>query len=269
MQYPKKPIELADDLKSFVHVLQICALRFHHHDLATSYRLTDSQNISSRELAKKNQESNDSLAHFVDSVFYEEKEVGNYVIGGRQKLKQIAQGIPGFSLLDGKNGPTPLARLLIDLFALLREHYAALDVASLEHYKVSTQPVSLSPETTTVMLTAPNVDSFLQDESHNPSLRRQKPRPTRNTSTVHTTAGLANWPGPEPPLRVLDNHDAMSEAIWDVWQSPDGSAKVPMECLYDKTLDQLYGLMQYVAVRPSNPSTSGAIKLLRGEKPLC
>lgn len=239
--YPKKPIEVADDLESFAHVLAYAALRFHEHNRSKARFPDPTTKLSKNDLRKLN-ESNRNLANYIQQFFYDEDDCGGYAIGGERKLAAIARGKPGFRLLSGPNGEVPLAQLLEDLYDLLRQHYAALDVTQLQQYDVQIQQSQRSrniPERVASAVPYANL------------LPRTGPLPRRRSERQQAVPKLATWPGDSPPIRVLDNHNAMHNVLWSFWWDANEMAS---ECAGDKTLDQLYGIVQIIERRPINAS---------------
>lgn len=114
------------------------ALRFHRHELSENYA-KDSCPISRREM----NQANTTLAKHVNNFFWESDECQDgYWAGGKNKLLYITNGdatwLLPVALKPGPDGnPTPLATLIEDLYALLREHYRAINYKDLEHLKVA------------------------------------------------------------------------------------------------------------------------------------
>ena len=134
LQYPKKPIELADDLESFVYVILYMALRWHRHKMSPPSSV---EGLPEEELIKING-SNNLLAVRVYNLFCEswDREDG-YEGGGDYKRIHIEIGkVP----VERENGPdgqrTPLALLLDRLYKLLHIHYLSLDREALQKFSV-------------------------------------------------------------------------------------------------------------------------------------
>lgn len=136
LRYPKKPSELADDLESFVYVIVYMALRWHRHDKSSV--IPDGE--TPVELSTVNSK-NTRLAETVHSLFTESFPCADgYWGGGERKIQIIKSGDLPLTLdpLETPEGPvdTPLATLIKKLYALLYEHYYALDYSKLESYAV-------------------------------------------------------------------------------------------------------------------------------------
>lgn len=89
--------------------------------------------------------ANEGLAHFESYFFWEQEECADgYMSGGRLKYTFIkAVDLPApIQFNSGPDGrSTPLAILLEKLYALLREHYSAINEADLARFKVEKKPV--------------------------------------------------------------------------------------------------------------------------------
>lgn len=254
LKYPKKPIELADDLESFAHVLTYTALRFHEHNLAKAY-YPNADEATRAQLAKLNTEGNKNLAKFVQPFFYEETEEEGFVVGGTQKLASIAFGFPGFTLLKGRDDQeVPLARLLNDLYALLHQHYAALDTGRLEQYRVRTRASRQESQPKVLRTAKTDFSAYFRSRAR---LASSAANPSRNSEAA---IPLVRWLESTPPKPVLNSHAAMEDAFVRVWTGPGGPEAVMADCAGDKTLDQLYGLVQIVERRPVNASGTSLSK---------
>ncbi|KAI0077489.1 hypothetical protein K474DRAFT_1621041, partial [Panus rudis PR-1116 ss-1] len=117
LAYPGKPWELADDLESFVHLLNLFAVRFHPHRIAPS-----------------------SLPAFL----YDRYQTCHYdpttkaFWGCSQKIQDVETGSCGFKLqLNPQTGrPTNLARLIGKLMMLCKDNWNSLDHQALEKHAV-------------------------------------------------------------------------------------------------------------------------------------
>lgn len=199
LQYPMKPTELSDDLEGFVHVLIDHVLRFHYHDMT----IIPPGNHAPEELVRINRTA-EELANFVSQYFFSKSLLPDgSIVGGRAKMFKIQTGDPGFRILATKD---PLARLISDLFALLKEHYAAIDMASLASYRPTTQYDDPTPyEKDPIIARKPKpMDS--------PS---GAPSPNAAVSSVSgpTLASKASLPASvvNPPRHTLDDHKGIIE----------------------------------------------------------
>lgn len=97
--YREKQREVADDLESFMHVINWIALSYHETNLT---------------------KSPERLQNFVRSM-YLEHNIGQLHVGGTEKRDAILHGFPGFSLLKCPG----LSHVISDWMSLCQEHYEA------------------------------------------------------------------------------------------------------------------------------------------------
>ncbi|EKM53566.1 uncharacterized protein PHACADRAFT_211242 [Phanerochaete carnosa HHB-10118-sp] len=114
LQYPKKPVEVEDDVEAFIWLIVYIAMRLYKHNL-------------SKTPAK--------LADLTNKLFYEEEidEYG-YRVGGKTKMSYIDHGKPPIQLEDRKS---PVAIFLDQAFKHLQEVYAKIDYKAIAHWKGS------------------------------------------------------------------------------------------------------------------------------------
>lgn len=132
--YPKKPQEVADDLEAIVYILVRMALRFHRHTQSLNY---PPEERSPDDIRNANA-TNEDLATLVSSFFDVQIECEDgYWSGGTVKKNWLQNtGLP-VELSAGPDGSvTPLASLLESLYALLRQHYGAINYADLERFSM-------------------------------------------------------------------------------------------------------------------------------------
>lgn len=246
LQYPMKPIELSDDLEGFVHVLVHNVLRFHYHNLTVIH----SENPTQEELFRINGTA-EVLANFVSQYFFTSLTLPDgSTVGGEAKMSKIKSGDPGFHILATED---PLARLISDLFALLKEHYAAVDMASLASY--------ILPEYAGPMR--------IKDAP----ITARKPKPTNSTShapspnvTVTNAATLIPTPAPtstaassapvsfslnSPAWSTLNDHGGISEIFERAF-----AANARRATALAKTPDQFLGLKAFDVTAPQKLSGS-------------
>ncbi|EKM51332.1 uncharacterized protein PHACADRAFT_213176 [Phanerochaete carnosa HHB-10118-sp] len=125
LEYPLKPNELPDDLESFIYVLELSVLRFHDHCFTTSpFPPGTPQDISGAQIQTS------ALARFVGVKFDAADDTSEgHVVGGRQKIRDMRSGDPGFTMTKQSS---PLWKLLQGLYALGREHYSTIDLDELQ-----------------------------------------------------------------------------------------------------------------------------------------
>ncbi|GJE97322.1 hypothetical protein PsYK624_135380 [Phanerochaete sordida] len=110
LQYPRKPIEVEDDIEAFIWLIVYIVLERMDHGLST--------------------EDRDAL---VDKLFYVHKhDESGRAIGGELKLEYIKRGEPPVQLKDAQD---PVAVFLADAFKLLRDVYAKVDYTAIEHWR--------------------------------------------------------------------------------------------------------------------------------------
>ncbi|TFY67989.1 hypothetical protein EVJ58_g1287 [Rhodofomes roseus] len=107
LRNPGKRHEVADDLESFVHVLNWMCFRFCLHDLS---------------------EKPDILKTCILALYEEQGVENDEEIGGTHKRKQIRSGEPPIEV----DPDTPLSELLKDLASICRKHYLAVDGPALK-----------------------------------------------------------------------------------------------------------------------------------------
>lgn len=242
LSYVKKPIELADDLESFLYVLLWMVLRFHLHN-KTSQKPTSSL----KELMAHNG-TNINLSRLVSTFFLEEFSLRDgYIGGGENKKSAIWLGYPPFTLLSGPDqSKSPFAQLISDFYALLRDHYLSVDLDKLERFVVDVEHPQLPlPNTAPSNLSVPmfpEVEEEVLDEPEPADVPSVVgPSPTfLPRSTTHV----------ETDKRVLDSHRAMlrvfvkytrSDVVWHPWANA-------------KTVDQFVGLGRFVMTEPTPDS---------------
>lgn len=245
LQYPLKPIPLSDDLESFVYVVVQCALRYHAHNMGRAIPLPSS--LTKDQLATHNLIHGSRLAEFASSLFYQEFDEVTHTLGGDTKFERITYSSPGFKLKQPKGRPLlsehPLQRLLNDLYSLLHEHYAALDIANLGWYK-SEESEFLEQEPATRAF-CPDLDEGELDE---PTLVAAKESPSAATiASLATQRRLVKWQGAAEPRLVLEDHQEILRIFTAVITGKSGRPLV----FKDKTEDQLYGTSEIVKNRPT------------------
>lgn len=209
---------------------------------------------SKEQLAAHNLEVGSELSTFMSNLFYEEFDKGSHTLGGKYKLKMISSSSPGFELHRPEpQSLHPLQTLLNDLYSLLHEHYAALDLTSLSRYKMEQ----------TVIRSATFNDPILEPELPD-WLEPWLPQSTAVESTsikkpvsVDNKQRLVTWNRPHDPQPSLDSHDNMMRIFTTLLQDKSGVWRF---CFGDKTEDQLYGLTQKVDLPPTQASAFNSSK---------
>ncbi|EKM49436.1 uncharacterized protein PHACADRAFT_201696 [Phanerochaete carnosa HHB-10118-sp] len=227
LTHPTKPPEVADDLESFIYVILIMAYRFHQH--FCSSRL-DGMERTPKNIRGANY-ANKGLAEEVRSIFYQQLRGadGRYT-GGRQKLLLIENGKPPIIL---RNEDSILARFLSDAYALLQEHYRAVDFEALKPHYVKppfdpneTQQFGHRAVSSIVRKFSVNLDGDDGEPLPAVRAREQEQRPQ--------AAEVAK------PRRVLDSHKVLLK-LFDkmVTEAGDGANAYGKD---DYIFDQFLGL---------------------------
>lgn len=189
--YPRKPYEVADDIESFVHIYLWFAARFHGHTLTGN---------------------RDNFATYVNDMFFQCCKEQDFYVGSSRKLSQLQAGNAGFAL----TGNTNLASLIDELMKVCKEHYACVDIKSMnEHYAPTCRPPA---EQQTAKVKVPKL-------SPPPEFAEAFAANVAETASAHTVAGVPS------PQRTLDNHGALFRALGlalknDIWVIND---KLPKE----------------------------------------
>ena len=185
---PDQPHELSDDLESFVHVLNYCALKHLPNNLSNDdYR----------------------LALFISSVYDRVRHSGGLEKGSKDKLDLLVGNKP-FVQLEPRN--QPLHYLLEALSHLCYQHY----------YHIQFPPPRLPLDQPQEGM------SILEDNIEElgvvlPSLevlqRRPPPLVLRPQPTTTATAALP-LPGPDPSQSPFQDHVAMGEQLYYAIRPP-------------------------------------------------
>ncbi|GJE97853.1 hypothetical protein PsYK624_140750 [Phanerochaete sordida] len=251
LAYPKKPQDLSDDLEAFVNVIVGLALRFHPHKLSLNY----APDISGDALRLANK-GNTGLAQHIFNFFYQDCLCeGGYWSGGDMKLLTIlTRGKLPVYLKPGANGPTPLARLIDDLYALLRLHYETIDFDDMKRYEVA-----VSGDQNALSLLENGAGEDAQDDSDDSdsdvdatarvSFPWQDPVEDEvfGTEPVHI-----EWPKGKP--RPLDTHGRFLKIFERAITGHYGP--ILKICRGDKTPDQLDGLLNLEEAADKKSSSS-------------
>lgn len=138
LKYPLKPYQLSDDLEAFIHVVTLCCLRFHWHDM-THRRLLESytheQKLSDAVLRDINGQ-NGTLSKHV-SLYYDDCDAGGLNgdgihSGGQQKMTYAKNGLFGWKLTFARKPSKFFVESLCDLLTM---HYETINFQKLEkHY---------------------------------------------------------------------------------------------------------------------------------------
>lgn len=117
LRYAKKPNEVADDVESIVYVFMENILRWHPHMF--SVQSTGDQDLSKLEAINN---GNECFCEYVTRFFFQDFSLGGGHVGeGEDKLRHINAGRPDFDIIS-----TRLQDLLLEMYSLLKRHYAAV-----------------------------------------------------------------------------------------------------------------------------------------------
>lgn len=284
--YPKKPQEVADDLESIVYILVRLALRFHKHEKSLKY---DPGSRSSDDIRKANA-TNEDLATLVSSFFDVQIECEDgYWSGGSSKKDWLETYKLPVKLLPGPDGKqTPLAKLLRSLYALLRQHYGAINYSDLERFKVEkrtsgvtvevdenkarlTEETNESPEPpvdTNLPPPPKTLDALSRIRSRMTKARDEEEEDSSDDDDEDEDEEETQTPASDPssnfisvitipnPRRVLDTHAEIIKAFGNILfkNKRQTKARDLSKYNYDKWYDQFDGLKAALNFPEMNPS---------------
>ncbi|GJE90345.1 fungal protein kinase-domain containing protein [Phanerochaete sordida] len=110
LMFPYKPNHLSDDLESFLHSLELLAIRFYQH--------------------AKSHKDKKGLSLLVLPAYYASYDEEGYHVGGDPKMTAFLAGRPRVSFKDtsSRRAPLgPLPQLIRDWYLVFQSRYAALD----------------------------------------------------------------------------------------------------------------------------------------------
>lgn len=246
--YPRKPKELADDLESFVYVPLYCLFRYHKHDLSSS--LADTLKNAKRKEQAADNYNNLDIASAKHAFFYTEARHSNGLYsGGRVKYTQIRSGEPPIQLWDSNS---PAAKLLRELFLLLKRHYKTIKFDDLRQYladptsppKNLSQPIDDSDQAEHCELPRTLYDLIGMDDP-GPSGRRGI------LSSSSSSAGSLS-------VRPLDDHTLIAELFNTAWNDKHGRVQNITPYRADKLYDQFDGNMVIRTDEITDPTNSSS-----------
>ncbi|KIP08662.1 hypothetical protein PHLGIDRAFT_126863 [Phlebiopsis gigantea 11061_1 CR5-6] len=274
LQYPKKPVELADDLESFVYVIVYMALRFHIHDMTDPGLHKD---LNFDELAAING-GNENLATRVHGLFTENWACeGGYRGGGMTKIWIIKSDMLPLDLRKLGNQTSPLSLLMQRLYRLLHYHYLAIDYPQMAKYSTNpveaTVPVQLNNQDSELQVPLSQEDiGWNQDDDDVdlagaegifavPAGGQSKTQGDAQAPPKPTDPFISAVINPQPraaaPMgRVLDNHDFIIKAFSLVFKTEDGQIRDIRPARGDRRfVDQFLGLQALIGLTPKRFST--------------
>jgi len=165
LRFPLKGNELSDDLESFLHVLSVFALRYHHH-------------------------GKDAKDTAIALEMYDKATYSNGVwTGSSIKFERMEEGKLPFKLRDTTS---PLWTLLTSWATLCREHYASLDIPLLEATCVPEGVREPAPPVSVPRHRAPLKRLM-------PKAKAGSTSATSTSAPRNTAASLTQPPRPAPP----------------------------------------------------------------------
>ena len=131
LQYPLKPIDVADDIESFLYLCVHYGVRFCPTSLSRLDPALTLEQGHTDELLNRNS-GNDKMRNFVESFFYEEdRDPSGYVLGGATKLRCIKDSQtpnPGFTFDEDEDGQeSTLSTFVSKFYKIAHEHYKAIN----------------------------------------------------------------------------------------------------------------------------------------------
>ena len=234
--YVKKPIELADDLESFLYVLVWMAFRFHWH----SYSATDSDTTLA-DLRTRNA-TNLNLSRIISEFFFEELALEDGSLGGgTRKYSHIVDGRPPIILApynaSRRQSRSPLGNLISQLYALVQRHYTTIDLSKLTRFEVF-------PEAAVPQWDAQSVPYAVEFAHNMGAVPQDEMQVEQSSTTPHTqpsTPSADDIPGPLPGTRPLDTHAGFLAIISKFVAESVKGVTWPVVAL-SKTADQFLGL---------------------------
>ncbi|CAL1715142.1 unnamed protein product [Somion occarium] len=198
LQYPKKYCEVADDIESFVHLINWCALRYHHH---------------------KGVKSQSGFATFVHRMFLDcTTSSDGLLYGCDEKWAAMMRGDPGFKLTSDER----FQDVINQLMRLCNSHYRCFDLEELQRF----QPADAkeADESSHVSTTEdPDVEAPTDID-----ILRSPFEPT--TQVDHTKADVAAGIAATdiqrgPAMRTLDEHLHVARVLFAAAQDPNWNCK--------------------------------------------
>ncbi|TCD61770.1 hypothetical protein EIP91_007972 [Steccherinum ochraceum] len=211
LNYPRKPFELSDDMESFIHVLLWNSLRFHEHT------------FTGRDV---------ELSSLVHSNYEAYHDQGADIFGPKEKMTTLQAGIVRWNV--NQQICPAFHQLIIDLIALCKTHYDAVDYTALEKYGAQKD------------LPSGQADEALIDVAA-ATAGLQPPRRRSNKASVRTVAPAVVFPPPEP---LLASHDELMEVLFNAISRADLRWREK-----DKIADQLKRLRLPGMKETSKPSS--------------
>ncbi|GJE90344.1 fungal protein kinase-domain containing protein [Phanerochaete sordida] len=131
LKYPLKPNHLADDLESFLHVLELTAIRFHPHSHSNALRKA----VVGYDWLHHDPADNcvnTHLSSVVHPVYFTAHSVGGHLVGSDLKVLALRVGRSMIDFDDRTDSTFeaplgPLPQLVADWYAVFSPHYKTLD----------------------------------------------------------------------------------------------------------------------------------------------
>ncbi|CAL1715137.1 unnamed protein product [Somion occarium] len=206
LQYPKKYYELADDIESFVHLVNWCALRYHQHN-----RLA----------------SDSGFATFIHRMFLDcTTSSDGLLYGCDEKWDAMIRGDPGFKLTSDEK----FQKIINELMTICSSHYRTLPLEEFKKFrpvdaKKSQEPTSSGATTTDSSAVKKRRAMHLINLSSYASVKAAS---VPKASTVHQS----------PAARTLDSHALIGHALLSAVEDEDWDCKrIPGVDYFEQMLD--------------------------------
>ncbi|CAL1715118.1 unnamed protein product [Somion occarium] len=211
LRYPKKYSELADDIESFVHVINWCALRYHQHSL-----LADPE----------------AFSIFIHQMFLScSTSSDGLLYGCAGKWNTIMAGDPGFRLTSDER----FQNIINELMRLCNSHYRSLDLEELEKFRSA--DINREQERIDSEASATDEASIIVKPKRKTNALKLSYGPEAKAKYKVVPSGVANV-NPEPPVRTLDEHAYIGQALLDAIEPEDWKCKrIPGIDYFNKMLD--------------------------------
>ncbi|CAL1715090.1 unnamed protein product [Somion occarium] len=187
LRCPKKYCEVADDIESFVHVINWCALRYHQHNHLGSAS---------------------GFATFIHRMFLDcSISSDGLLYGCPEKWVAMMRGDPGFNLSSDER----FQNVINELMRVCSSHYRSLDLKELERFRPTEPKEAEALRASTVRPVAPPVN---MNKVRPP---RRRTRGDNNKAAEPAGANIQRGPAE----RTLDEHANIADVLFEAIQDTD------------------------------------------------
>ncbi|EKM57055.1 uncharacterized protein PHACADRAFT_92447 [Phanerochaete carnosa HHB-10118-sp] len=232
LRYPLKPPEVADDIESFIYVIDYMAMRFHLHNASPEFK----PGMTEEERNKLNQH-NKPLASLVHHFFFDEKPIGNGLYhAGDYKYDAIKLGEPAVKLLplDDTGRASLIQECLDKAYELLSEHYQKINFSYYERFKPKRGHCTRIDE----------------GDRNRPNTEKQKGDPAFKKPRLGRRWRGSRAPQASSPLRPREglDHEALYDMLASLFLNEDNTERDFAGLHWDKTYDHFInqGVVTYV-----------------------